>query len=345
VEDSDGDGIGNDQDPEPYADNTPPAHDFGNCSPVYNDYPNNIVDNSDFEICMFDPWWFYIADYAGVSITNELTDGICVIRPQSIVEEDPQVWHIQLIQEMTAYQKSQLEVGATYLFSFEASAEADNHVCQVYFGQDEDPWTPLLNEWIDINTNTRLYEFEFTVTQIFSRMKISFNIGTNLSAVSIDNVKITKQITDSDDDYIADSDDNCPITYNPGQEDTDNDNVGDACDNCLNIANSNQADSDGNGIGDACESTGIEAEIPGPETLIFPNPSEGIVYLLFGDELNGKTTIEIRDISGGLVHEETVDAALVSVHSIDISGFKESIYFVRLCDENGCLVRKLVKAE
>jgi predicted extracellular nuclease len=35
--------------------------------------------------------------------------------------------------------------------------------------------------------------------------------------------------TDSDGDGVGDSDDNCPGTYNPGQEDSDGDGVGDAC--------------------------------------------------------------------------------------------------------------------
>jgi hypothetical protein len=77
---------------------------------------------------------------------------------------------------------------------------------------------------------------------------------------------------DTDDDGVADSEDNCPEVANPDQEDTDEDGVGDACDpdlidtdedgvvdsedNCPEVANPDQEDADGDGIGDACEETG-----------------------------------------------------------------------------------------
>ena len=60
---------------------------------------------------------------------------------------------------------------------------------------------------------------------------------------------------DEDEDGVSNSEDNCPVMSNSGQEDVDSDGIGDVCDNCLVIANSDQADTDGNGIGDACEVT------------------------------------------------------------------------------------------
>jgi hypothetical protein len=59
--------------------------------------------------------------------------------------------------------------------------------------------------------------------------------------------------SDLDDDSIHSPGDNCPTTYNPGQEDSDEDGRGDRCDNCPEVSNPTQGDSDGDGIGDLCD--------------------------------------------------------------------------------------------
>ncbi len=48
-------------------------------------------------------------------------------------------------------------------------------------------------------------------------------------------------------------DDNCPIDYNPGQEDIDGDGYGDVCDNCPDDYNPGQEDTDFDGVGDICD--------------------------------------------------------------------------------------------
>ncbi len=73
---------------------------------------------------------------------------------------------------------------------------------------------------------------------------------------------------DSDGDGVMDTEDNCPFSENPLQEDTTEiaagalaDGIGDACDNCPEIANQDQADSDvdsngvptPDGVGDLCD--------------------------------------------------------------------------------------------
>ncbi len=56
-----------------------------------------------------------------------------------------------------------------------------------------------------------------------------------------------------DNDDVPNTNDNCPRTYNPNQDDSDNDGVGDACDNCPNDPNAGQADCNSDGVGDACD--------------------------------------------------------------------------------------------
>jgi hypothetical protein len=59
--------------------------------------------------------------------------------------------------------------------------------------------------------------------------------------------------TDSDNDGVPDTEDNCPNIPNVDQADTDHDSTGDACDNCPNNCNVQQRDADGDGIGDVCD--------------------------------------------------------------------------------------------
>ena len=58
---------------------------------------------------------------------------------------------------------------------------------------------------------------------------------------------------DDDTDLVYNINDNCPLTYNPQQEDQDKDGVGNLCDNCFAIANPDQVDADQDGLGDVCQ--------------------------------------------------------------------------------------------
>lgn len=72
--------------------------------------------------------------------------------------------------------------------------------------------------------------------------------------------------SDGDSDGVIDAEDNCPIDYNPAQEDADKDFVGDACDedddndgiiddtdNCPVDSNDDQNDFDRDSLGDVCD--------------------------------------------------------------------------------------------
>lgn len=55
-------------------------------------------------------------------------------------------------------------------------------------------------------------------------------------------LEVQAAIEDSDNDEVADNEDNCPDDYNPNQEDEDDDGIGDECDSC------DDRDSDGDDI-------------------------------------------------------------------------------------------------
>ena len=197
-----------------------------------------------------------------------------------------------------------------------------------------------------VGTEVESFSFEFEVHTLFSNIKLSLSIGAESSAVTFDNVKITQQIVDNDYDGIVDSEDNCPITYNPKQDDLDGDIVGDACDNCIDTPNAGQADSDGDGIGNACEATPnmneISAQYP---TRIFPNPATGTLNIVFGSDFAGKTAVEIRDIRGSLVYTEVFDANKSQAYSINIRDFEQSVYFIHISSSDHSLIEKVVKME
>ncbi len=78
--------------------------------------------------------------------------------------------------------------------------------------------------------------------------------------------------SDIDKDGIPNREDNCPATFNPGQEDSDHDGVGDACDDCPNVADPEQNDENDNGVGDACEGSAPAPPAPTPPAPPTPPP-------------------------------------------------------------------------
>jgi len=58
---------------------------------------------------------------------------------------------------------------------------------------------------------------------------------------------------DFDGDSVLAAVDNCPDTYNPGQDNDDADEHGNACDNCTQAYNPAQEDIDADGFGDSCD--------------------------------------------------------------------------------------------
>jgi tetratricopeptide (TPR) repeat protein len=145
---------------------------------------------------------------------------------------------------------------------------------------------------------------------------------------------------DTDEDQVADGEDNCINDPNPHQDDADNDGVGDLCDpcfgdntagdsdgdgycddvdNCINDYNPDQADTDGDGFGDACDDTfdgngAVKAVWEGILGMFGPAVDENTDYVLLADQLaaailailtgthgNGSVLVTITSINGNVL--------------------------------------------
>ena len=110
--------------------------------------------------------------------------------------------------------------------------------------------------------------------------EVTVSCVSRMTSYDYDSVSTLTRIIlniDSDEDGTLDGMDNCPIDYNPNQEDSDTDARGDVCDNCPNTDNYDQVDtypSQGNGIGDACECEGnfncdADMDVDGSDAALF----------------------------------------------------------------------------
>ncbi len=125
-------------------------------------------------------------------------------------------------------------------------------------------------------------------------------------------LSLNAQISDSDDDGVPDTFDNCAAEPNgplnggcvdgpfkgqacisiadcdgslcdTSQLDTDADEVGDVCDNCPETSNSDQTDTDGNGIGDACETQEDVPALSGRHLLLLALAMAGVALAISQD--------------------------------------------------------------
>ncbi len=87
----------------------------------------------------------------------------------------------------------------------------------------------------DVNEFTSLIPVDITVTIPAGYEFQRWNTGQTSTTITVENggtytayFKLSPMV-DTDQDWIADADDNCPAMFNPDQQDSDGDGVGDAC--------------------------------------------------------------------------------------------------------------------
>ena len=125
------------------------------------------------------------------------------------------------------------------------------------YGEEENIWIELSDgvgllqpdESAQVTLGIRTSDVEFGGTYHGS-IRITSNDPTNPEV----EIPLTLEaLADTDEDGVVDNVDNCPVQYNPGQEDDDGDGLGNVCDNCPNDSNPDQFDGDSDGEGDACD--------------------------------------------------------------------------------------------
>ena len=110
--------------------------------------------------------------------------------------------------------------------------------------------------WFTINASAEEQTISITPSTLPPSNIVIFSKLTNEPKLEVfypTIVDVPVYLIDTDLDGIGDDTDNCPLVYNPTQDDTDTDGIGDVCDNCPNDSNSDQADSDGDQMGDVCD--------------------------------------------------------------------------------------------
>lgn len=79
----------------------------------------------------------------------------------------------------------------------------------------------------------------------------------------------------------------------------------------------------------ACGGVGIE-ELGTGSIALYPNPTNGLLTIAFGEEVTGKVNVRVLDMSGRAVIETPVNMAGADRSTIDLSGLQQGNYLVQV---------------
>ncbi len=181
----------------------------------------------------------------------------CTDHPQTHTACGPASVHSEVLSEIATQSSNMMFFGLTFLPGSASSMSST--------GSSHAPNTGLWAAAAQTFTSRAgVYAAATTVTPLQELADLSHGLVLNVGQFDLTQLQeaISESIAhysaspagtkDADGDAIF-AGDNCPLTYNPLQQDADSDGLGDACDNCPDNSNPDQADINRNGIGNACE--------------------------------------------------------------------------------------------
>lgn len=137
-------------------------------------------------------WSTFVADWLGTTATYTVADGTVSIT--GITNATGESWHVQFFQLLSQDQIGALEIGETYVISFDASSPVEGRPLNVFFGEDGGGFVGLGVKNFALSTDTVTYSFEATVSAVFGAMKLAFEAGKSNDDLTIANVSLRKKV-------------------------------------------------------------------------------------------------------------------------------------------------------